>query len=152
MRATSRKCSNQDFGASPCRSDYAGDTAASLANSLVFSVKVVVTDARLLMICHNQRRQLGRSGPRHQPNEPLLGTAVRETLEETDITCQVAGLLGIYTDRSRSASHEPLRPGLGFRHTPVEVNRAVVSAPDRRHTLYGEEWTFQACRSKGAES
>jgi ADP-ribose pyrophosphatase YjhB (NUDIX family) len=109
MTATSWKCSNQDFGASPRRSDYSGDTAASPANSLVFSVKVVVTDARLLMICHNQRRQLGSSGPRHQPNEPLLGTAVHETLEETDITCEVTGLLGIYTDAGRPATNRYAR-------------------------------------------
>jgi 8-oxo-dGTP pyrophosphatase MutT (NUDIX family) len=84
----------------PNRYDYYDDPAAPPANSLVPSVNVVVTDddGRILMIRRTDNGNWAVPGGAIELGESLVGAAIRETLEETGITCEVTGLVGIYTD------------------------------------------------------
>jgi 8-oxo-dGTP pyrophosphatase MutT (NUDIX family) len=90
----------EQSGTMPKRYDYYNDPAAPPANSMVPSVNVVVTDddGRLLMICRTDNGNWALPGGAIDLGESLVGAAVRETVEETGITCEVTGLVGIYTD------------------------------------------------------
>jgi 8-oxo-dGTP pyrophosphatase MutT (NUDIX family) len=84
----------------PGRIDYYDDPAAPAANSLVPSVNVLVTDdaGRLLMIRRTDNGNWAVPGGAIDLGESLVSAAVRETLEETGITCAITGISGIYTD------------------------------------------------------
>lgn len=84
----------------PSRIDYFNDPSAPAANSLVPSVNVIVTDdaGRLLMICRTDNGNWAVPGGAIDLGESLVAAAVRETIEETGITCAVTGISGIYTD------------------------------------------------------
>ncbi|MBR7836969.1 NUDIX domain-containing protein [Actinospica durhamensis] len=82
------------------RVDYYDDPAAPPANSLVPSVNVVVTndDGHLLMIRRTDNGNWALPGGAIDLGESLVAAAVRETVEETGITCAVNGIVGIYSD------------------------------------------------------
>ena len=82
------------------RIDYYDDPAAPKANSLVPSVNVVVTndDGQILLIKRSDNDNWAIPGGAIDLGESLVQAAIRETLEETGVTCEVTGLVGIYTD------------------------------------------------------
>ncbi len=82
------------------RFDYYDDPTAPAANSLAPSANVVVTDdaGRVLMIHRSDNGNWAVPGGAMDLGESLVTTAVRETMEETGIDCEVTGLVGIYTD------------------------------------------------------
>lgn len=84
----------------PSRIDYYGDPKAPAANSRVPAVNVIVTDerGRILMIRRTDNGNWAVPGGAIDLGESMTGAAVRETVEETGITCEVTGLVGIYTD------------------------------------------------------
>lgn len=84
----------------PRRIDYYDNPDAPPANSLVPSVNVVVTDddGRILMICRTDNGNWAVPGGAIDLGESLVAAAVRETEEETGITCAVTGIVGIYSD------------------------------------------------------
>lgn len=84
----------------PSRIDYYDDPDAPQANSLVPAVNVVVADdvGRILMICRTDNGNWAVPGGAVDLGESLVSAAVRETVEETGITCEVTGLVGIYSD------------------------------------------------------
>ena len=81
------------------RIDYYDDPAAPKANSLVPSVNVVVTndDGQILLIKRSDNDNWAIPGGAIDLGESMVQAAVRETLEETGVTCEVTGLVGIYT-------------------------------------------------------
>lgn len=84
----------------PTRIDYFDDPSAPKANSTVPSANVVVTDdaGRILMIRRSDNGNWAVPGGAMDLGESIVQTAVRETLEETGIHCEITGLVGIYTD------------------------------------------------------
>lgn len=82
------------------RIDYFNDPNAPVANSLVPSVNVVVVDedGALLLIRRSDNGNWALPGGAVDLGESVAQAAVRETLEETGIVCEITGLVGIYSD------------------------------------------------------
>ncbi|MDQ1292840.1 MAG: hypothetical protein QG608_721 [Actinomycetota bacterium] len=82
------------------RIDYYDDPDAPAANSLVPSANVIVTDntGRILMIHRSDNDNWAVPGGAMDLGESMTDCAIRETREETGITCEITGLVGIYTD------------------------------------------------------
>jgi 8-oxo-dGTP pyrophosphatase MutT (NUDIX family) len=82
------------------RIDYFNDPDAPAANSMVPSVNVVVRDdaGRILMIRRTDNGNWAVPGGAIDLGESMVDAAVRETVEESGVTCEVTGIDGIYTD------------------------------------------------------
>ena len=82
------------------RIDYYDDPGAPTANSLVPSVNVVVTNdhGEILLIRRTDNDNWALPGGAIDLGESVTQAAIRETHEETGITCEITGLIGIYSD------------------------------------------------------
>ena len=82
------------------RIDYFVDPAAPRANSVVPSANVIVVNDQdeILLIRRTDNGNWAVPGGGMDLGESITHTAVRETQEETGITCEITGLVGIYTD------------------------------------------------------
>ena len=82
------------------RIDYDHDPAAPTATSIVPSANVAVTNdaGELLLIRRTDNGNWALPGGAVDLGESLAQAAVRETLEESGIECEITGLSGIYTD------------------------------------------------------
>src|SRR5699024_11384367 len=70
------------------------------ATSLLLSASVAVSDAqgRLLLTRRSDNGNWALPGGAMDPGERMTECAVRETLEETGVHCEVTGFVGMYTD------------------------------------------------------
>ncbi|MET7338988.1 NUDIX domain-containing protein [Nonomuraea sp. NPDC005650] len=82
------------------RIDYHNDPNAPAANSLVPSVNVVVTNdaGEVLLIRRSDNGNWALPGGAIDLGESIPQAAIRETFEETGVTCQITGLVGTYSD------------------------------------------------------
>jgi ADP-ribose pyrophosphatase YjhB (NUDIX family) len=82
------------------RIDYYDDPDAPTANSLVPAVNVVVVrDTReILLIRRTDNGNWAVPGGAIDLGESVTQAAVRETLEESGIECEITGIVGIYSD------------------------------------------------------
>ncbi|GAA2370956.1 NUDIX domain-containing protein [Nonomuraea africana] len=82
------------------RIDFYDDPNAPAPNSLVPSVNVIVTNdaGELLMIRRSDNDNWAVPGGAIDLGESIPAAAVRETLEETGIVCEITGLVGTYSD------------------------------------------------------
>ena len=82
------------------RIDYFDDPAAPTANSMVPSINVVIADdaGRILLIRRTDNGNWAVPGGAIDLGESMIDAAVRETREESGITCEIIGLVGIFTD------------------------------------------------------
>jgi ADP-ribose pyrophosphatase YjhB (NUDIX family) len=82
------------------RTEYLNDPNAPKANSIVVAVTVFVTDDedRVLLIRRTDNGLWAVPGGAQDFGEYIAETAVRETLEESGITIEVTGIVGIYTN------------------------------------------------------
>jgi ADP-ribose pyrophosphatase YjhB (NUDIX family) len=82
------------------RIDYYDDPDAPAITSMVPSVNVVVTNdaGDVLLIRRSDNDNWALPGGAIELGESLTQAAVREVEEESGIRCEVAGLVGIYTD------------------------------------------------------
>lgn len=82
------------------RIDFYDDPAAPPANSVVPSANMLVVNdsGEILMIRRTDNDNWALPGGAMDLGESLPTCAVRETLEETGITAEITGLVGIFTD------------------------------------------------------
>ncbi|MFH8340884.1 NUDIX domain-containing protein [Streptomyces sp. AM6-12] len=82
------------------RKDYFNDPAAPVATRIVSAVTAFVQDERgfLLMERRSDNGRWGMPGGVQEIGESISQTVVREVAEETGITVEVIGLVGIFTD------------------------------------------------------
>ncbi len=82
------------------RTDHFHDPDAPAATSIVIAVSTFVLDERerLLMIRRTDNGLYALPGGRHELGETMTEAAVRETREETGVTVEVTGLIGIYSN------------------------------------------------------
>lgn len=82
------------------RTDYLDDPDAPEPNSIVIALSAFVRDdaGRLLMIRRTDNDKHAIPGGRHELGETMTEAVIRETIEETGITVQVTGLIGIYSN------------------------------------------------------
>ena len=82
------------------RIDFYDDPEAPPANSLVPSVNVVVANGEgsVLMIRRTDSGNWAVPGGAIDLGESVAQAAVRETLEESGIECEIMGIVGIYSD------------------------------------------------------
>ena len=82
------------------RIDFYDDPEAPAANSLVPSVNVIVVNGEgsILLIRRTDNENWAVPGGAIDLGESAAQAAVRETLEETGIECEVTGIAGIYSD------------------------------------------------------
>lgn len=82
------------------RTDYFNDPSAPAANSLVPSVTAAVRDkrGRLLLIHKIDNGYWALPGGGMDLGESIAEAAMREALEETGVSIEITGLVGIYTD------------------------------------------------------
>lgn len=82
------------------RTEYLNDPSAPKANSIVVAVTVFVVDDRdrVLLIRRTDNGLWAVPGGAQDFGEYIAETAVRETLEESGITVEVTGIVGIYTN------------------------------------------------------
>jgi 8-oxo-dGTP pyrophosphatase MutT (NUDIX family) len=82
------------------RRDYYHAPDAPSANSIVVAVTAFIQDAagRLLMIRRTDNDLYAIPGGAQEVGETISQTVVREVREETGITVDVTGLIGVYSD------------------------------------------------------
>ncbi|MEU7063271.1 NUDIX domain-containing protein [Streptomyces sp. NPDC046161] len=82
------------------RTDYFNDPSAPRANSIVPAVTAFVVNnaGDVLMERRSDNGRWGMPGGVQEIGENIAGTVVREVREETGITVEVIGLVGIFTD------------------------------------------------------
>ncbi len=82
------------------RIDYLDDPAAPKATSVVPSANVIVVNNRgeILLIRRTDNNNWAVPGGGMDLGESITDAAIRETREETGVTCQITGLVGIYTN------------------------------------------------------
>lgn len=82
------------------RVDYYDDPNAPAANSLVPAASAIVTDAEGRLLLHRRRdnNMWALPGGVMELGESLTDCVVREVREETGLTVQPVGIVGIYSD------------------------------------------------------
>ncbi|WP_037656380.1 NUDIX domain-containing protein [Streptomyces griseofuscus] len=82
------------------RTDYFDDPAAPSATRIVPAVTAFVRDERgfLLLERRSDNGRWGMPGGVQEIGETISQTVVREVAEETGVTVEVTGLVGIFTD------------------------------------------------------
>jgi 8-oxo-dGTP pyrophosphatase MutT (NUDIX family) len=82
------------------RIDFYDDPEAPAANSLVPSVNVIVVNGAgsILLIRRTDNGNWALPGGAIDLAESVAQAAVRETLEESGIECEITGIVGIYSD------------------------------------------------------
>lgn len=82
------------------RTDHYQDPDAPKPTSIVIAASAFVVDdaGRLLMIRRTDSGKYALPGGRHELGETMTQTIIRETEEETGVTIEVTGLIGIYSN------------------------------------------------------
>lgn len=90
------------------RIDYYNDPNAPKANSIAVAVSAFIQDdeGRILMIRRTDNDLYSIPGGQLELGETLAQAAVREVQEETGITCEVSGVIGIYSNPNHVVAYD----------------------------------------------
>lgn len=108
------------------RTEHYHDPNAPRANSIVVAVSVFVRDDHgcVLLIHRTDNNLWSLPGGGQEIGETVAQTAVREAREETGITVEVTGIVGVYSDPGHviAYSNGEVRQqfSLCFRATPID--------------------------------
>ncbi|WKU05625.1 NUDIX hydrolase [Micromonospora sp. HUAS LYJ1] len=120
------------------RTEHYHDPNAPKANSIVVAVSVFVLDeqARVLLIQRTDNGLWSLPGGGQEIGETVAQTAVRETREETGISVEVTGMVGVYSDPGHVIEYSDgeIRQqfSLCFRATPVS---GTLTPSDESHEV-----------------
>jgi 8-oxo-dGTP pyrophosphatase MutT (NUDIX family) len=117
------------------RVEYLNDPAAPRPNSLVPAAGVLAVDehGRILLQRRRDTGQWAMPMGKQELGETVTQCAVRETAEETGITVEVTGLLGIYSDPGHVVFYADIDTILAIAddHRPAIAGCARCSRNDR---------------------
>ncbi|ABD09525.1 MULTISPECIES: NUDIX hydrolase [Frankia] len=90
------------------RVDYLNDPEAPAANSIVPAVSAIVPDSegRILLIRRTDNGYWAIPGGGVEPGESVRQATAREVMEETGISCEVTGVVGIYSNPGHVAAYD----------------------------------------------
>ncbi|MGW4131966.1 NUDIX hydrolase [Amycolatopsis japonica] len=90
------------------RVDYYNDPNAPKANSIAVAVSAFIQDdeGRILMIRRTDNDLYSIPGGQLELGETLAQAAVREVREETGIECEVAGVIGLYSNPNHVIAYD----------------------------------------------
>jgi 8-oxo-dGTP pyrophosphatase MutT (NUDIX family) len=90
------------------RVDYYNDPNAPKANSVAVAVSAFIQDdeGRILMIRRTDNDLYSIPGGQLELGETLAQAAVREVQEETGITCEVSGVIGLYSNPNHVVAYD----------------------------------------------
>lgn len=125
--------------------DYFHDPGAPTANSIVVAASAFVQndDAGVLMIQRADNELWAMPGGAQDIGESIVSTAIREVREETGLTIEVIGLVGVYSDPAHVIAYDDGevrqefsvcfrgRPVSGALATSTESKRVEWIEPDR---------------------
>ena len=125
--------------------DYFHDPAAPPANSIVVAASAFVQDeaGRVLLIQRSDNGLWAIPGGSQDVGESIVGTAIREVREETGMSIEVTGLIGIYSDPEHVIAYDDGevrqefsvcfrgRPMAGELATSTESKRAEWIEPEQ---------------------
>ena len=131
------------------RVDYYHDPNAPMANSIVVAVTAFVQDVtgRLLMIRRTDNDLYAIPGGAQELGETISQTVIREVAEETGITVDVTGLIGVYSNpghliafadgevRQEFSLCFRAQPLDGEPHTSGESKEVLWVEPEKLHDL-----------------
>jgi 8-oxo-dGTP pyrophosphatase MutT (NUDIX family) len=88
--------------------DYFHDPAAPVANTIVVAASAFVQDGagRVLVIQRSDNSLWAIPGGAQDVGESIVGTATREVREETGVSIEVVGLVGIYSDPAHVIAYD----------------------------------------------
>src|SRR5215472_13505402 len=126
------------------RTEFLNDPAAPKPNSLVPAAGVLAVDGagRLLLQRRRDTGQWAIPMGKQELGETITQCAVRETLEETGVTVEVTGILGIYSDPGHIVAY-----GDGEIRQEYEVillARPVSGAPASNDEASDVRWVIPA--------
>ncbi|MGW0195876.1 NUDIX domain-containing protein, partial [Nonomuraea sp. NPDC003201] len=122
------------------RIDYQDDPNAPEPNSLVPSVNVVVTNETgdLLLIRRTDNGNWALPGGAIDLGESIPAAAIRETREETGITCEITGIVGTYSDPKHVilyTSNGEVRQEFSIVLTACAITGIVGTYSDPKHVI-----------------
>jgi ADP-ribose pyrophosphatase YjhB (NUDIX family) len=125
--------------------DYFHDPSAPVANSIVVAASAFVQDdaRRVLMIQRSDNGLWAIPGGAQDLGESIVDTTIREVREETGLSIEVVGLVGIYSDPGHVIAYDDgevrqefsvcfrARPVGGTLATSTESKRAEWIEPEQ---------------------